>query len=138
MYPSRLTAKPKITFLILDQIRMFLFIFYSINIQTGIFQTIVKARISTYCKLMNSSGNNTLQITTYSTVCLFLSMIIVTIYTSTMANGIAVNLASGRLYQSTKTSMVRTMEWKSPTHCLIIQDKGIHIEPVRIPIVMGS
>ena len=87
---------------------------------------------------MNSSGNNTLQITTYSTVRLFLSMIIVTIYTSTMANGIAVNLASGRVYQSTNTSMVRTMKWKSPTQCLTIQDNGIHIEPLRIPMVMGS
>ncbi|GAB3831300.1 hypothetical protein GCM10028895_48480 [Pontibacter rugosus] len=58
-------------------------------------------------------------------------------YMSTIANGIAINLYSGKRYQRATIAIVLVIAWKMPAQCCIIHEKGNHIKPVKIPTVIG-
>lgn len=55
-----------------------------------------------------------------------------------MAKGMTTNRYPGKAYQSATTTTVLAIEWKMPTQCWIIQEKGSHINPVKIPMVIGN
>lgn len=50
----------------------------------------------------------------------------------------AINLYSGKIYQRVRTIIILVNVWKIPIQCFIIQEKGNHINPVKIPTVIGS